>query len=280
MMTEPGVLNNGEEIDYAMGLMINQYNGLNTVSHGGSFVGFNAEMMRFPDQKTTIVILANTNNFYASGFAYQVADVVLADDFQLAENETKNAVVKNDPKFLDLSEEALEKFSGDYWNEAEAYKRKIYVKDGKLMYYRNQYSESELRPISDHEFKMMNVAVDLIVRFDIRDEYQMYVTIDDGEPSKFKTFNSDDFGIEKLKEYTGDYYSQELDVMYAINFVEGELMLKVNKMGGFPLEPIIDNVLMSSNYGTFEFEEDENSVISGFRLASGRVKNLYFKKIQ
>ena len=44
MMTKQGILNNGEVIDYAFGLMISKYKGLKTVRHGGAFVGFRAEL--------------------------------------------------------------------------------------------------------------------------------------------------------------------------------------------------------------------------------------------
>ncbi len=73
-MTTKGVLNNGEEIDYATGLIISEYKGLNVVSHGGAFVGFRAELMRFPDEKTSIAIFANRADANPSRKARQVAE--------------------------------------------------------------------------------------------------------------------------------------------------------------------------------------------------------------
>lgn len=49
-MTTQGTLNNGEQIDYGAGLFMGDHNGLKTISHGGAFVGFRAEMIRFPEQ--------------------------------------------------------------------------------------------------------------------------------------------------------------------------------------------------------------------------------------
>ena len=50
-MHQRGVLNNGEQIDYAFGLNIGEYRGLKTVGHSGSWRGFRSHLIRFPDQK-------------------------------------------------------------------------------------------------------------------------------------------------------------------------------------------------------------------------------------
>ena len=59
MMTQQGILNSGEVIDYASGLDIGEYKGLKTIRHGGAFVGFRAELLRFPEQRLSIAIFAN-----------------------------------------------------------------------------------------------------------------------------------------------------------------------------------------------------------------------------
>ena len=77
MMTKQGVLNNGEAIDYASGLMISEYKGLKTIRHGGAFVGFRAELLRFPEQHLSIAIFANRGDANPSRKANQVADVLM-----------------------------------------------------------------------------------------------------------------------------------------------------------------------------------------------------------
>ena len=47
----PGYLNNGERLDYAFGLRINDYRGLRNIGHSGRSAGYRAELIRFPDQK-------------------------------------------------------------------------------------------------------------------------------------------------------------------------------------------------------------------------------------
>ena len=79
MLETRGVLTSGEQIDYAMGQSHGEYRGLTTVGHGGSFVGFRANVLRFPSERTSIVTLCNRADGNPSARARAVADVVLAD---------------------------------------------------------------------------------------------------------------------------------------------------------------------------------------------------------
>ena len=53
-MLTRGVLNNGEKIDYALGLQHGQYRGLPIVEHGGSLGGYRAHILRFPTQHASV----------------------------------------------------------------------------------------------------------------------------------------------------------------------------------------------------------------------------------
>ena len=79
MLETRGVLTSGEQIDYAMGQTHGEYRGLATVGHGGSFVGFRANVLRFPSERTSIITLCNRADGDPSSRARAVADVVLAD---------------------------------------------------------------------------------------------------------------------------------------------------------------------------------------------------------
>ena len=118
-MHQRGVLNNGEQIDYAFGLNIGEYRGLKTVGHSGSWRGFRSHMMRFPDQKFGVVILCNLDTFNPLSLAEKVADLYLAD--LLAPVETFEPEKASEPdegiKAEPLSPEQLAEFEGDYYTE-------------------------------------------------------------------------------------------------------------------------------------------------------------------
>lgn len=118
-MHQRGVLNNGEQIDYAFGLNIGEYRGLKTGGHSGSWRGFRSHLMRFPDQKFGVVILCNLDTFNPLSLAEKVADLYLADVLAPVEaSEPEKAVepdesIKSEP----LPVEQLVEFEGDYYTE-------------------------------------------------------------------------------------------------------------------------------------------------------------------
>ncbi|MEX0593697.1 MAG: serine hydrolase domain-containing protein [Balneolaceae bacterium] len=78
-MTTPGVLNDGEVLDYASGLRLGSYNGLETVSHGGNYMGFKTHFLRFPGEELAIAVLCNGSSISPSGYAYDVAELWLEE---------------------------------------------------------------------------------------------------------------------------------------------------------------------------------------------------------
>jgi CubicO group peptidase (beta-lactamase class C family) len=79
-----GVLTAGDTTDYAAGLFRHRYRGLPTVDHGGSFIGFRAELLRFPTEHTSIGVLCNDYTAATEAMAKQVANVVLRDRLSAA----------------------------------------------------------------------------------------------------------------------------------------------------------------------------------------------------
>jgi CubicO group peptidase (beta-lactamase class C family) len=71
-----GKLNDGRVISYAAGLVVQQYKGLDEVSHSGTTAGYNAWLGRYPDQGLSVAVLCNTS---ANGtqLGHAVADVFL-----------------------------------------------------------------------------------------------------------------------------------------------------------------------------------------------------------
>jgi CubicO group peptidase (beta-lactamase class C family) len=79
MLETRGILTTGDTIRYAFGQTHGQYRGLRTVGHGGAFVGFRADITRFPDRDTSFLTICNRSDVRTGQLARRVADVVLAD---------------------------------------------------------------------------------------------------------------------------------------------------------------------------------------------------------
>lgn len=72
-------LTGGEENPYAFGQRLGEYRGARTISHGGSFVGFRAAVVRFPDHGVGIATLCNRSDADPSTLSLKVADVILSE---------------------------------------------------------------------------------------------------------------------------------------------------------------------------------------------------------
>jgi CubicO group peptidase (beta-lactamase class C family) len=79
-----GALDDGTPIHYGWGLSVRTHRGLPIHSHGGSFPGWASKMVRFPSERTTVLILANGETGDVSADAFALADRVLADAIDLA----------------------------------------------------------------------------------------------------------------------------------------------------------------------------------------------------
>lgn len=74
-----GSLDDGTPIHYGWGLSIRTHRGLPIHSHGGSFPGWSSKMVRFPTERTTVIVLANTERLDPSAMAFRMADDLLGD---------------------------------------------------------------------------------------------------------------------------------------------------------------------------------------------------------
>jgi len=60
LLQEPGRLNNGQTIPYALGLTVSQTRGLKTYSHRGAYGGYRSALVRYPEKGLSVITLCNT----------------------------------------------------------------------------------------------------------------------------------------------------------------------------------------------------------------------------
>ena len=110
----PGALANGSPIDYASGLFISTHRGQRTVSHGGAWAGYRAELLRFPEQRTAIAVLCNRADAAPTRRAEAVAGVVLADVLGPTGSTAAPRAPREAPVFVTLPAATLAAYVGTY----------------------------------------------------------------------------------------------------------------------------------------------------------------------
>src|SRR6266481_119666 len=130
---EQGKLNNGKVLDYAKGLFIQDYRGLHTVSHGGSWGGYRAELLRFPEQHFSVACLCNLGSARPSKRAHRVADVYLTSLMKPKEaNKEMPEKREKEQKTVSLTPEQIRSYQGDYWSDELGVAYRLGIADGKL----------------------------------------------------------------------------------------------------------------------------------------------------
>ncbi len=142
-MHEEGLLNNGESSGYAFALVNGNYRGLKTVSHSGSLAGYRAQLMRFPDQNFSVILLGNISSFNSTEMAEKVAEVFLKE--QMGEQPESNESVENDAGTSEATSIGSDpsEYTGTYYCEELDVNYNILTKDNRL-YFRVKYNEPRL----------------------------------------------------------------------------------------------------------------------------------------
>jgi hypothetical protein len=114
-----GVLNSGDTLTYAFGQTIGSYRGLPTVAHGGSFVGFRADITRFPDNDLSVATLCNLSTTRPSRYSRMVAEVYLEDLMEPAEGSgsgVRGPREREEPEAFAVGRQDLIAFVGDFYS--------------------------------------------------------------------------------------------------------------------------------------------------------------------
>ncbi|MEP6742913.1 MAG: serine hydrolase, partial [bacterium] len=90
----PLKLNDGTESPYGFGWALGKHNGLEMVEHAGGYLGYRAEIRRYPAEHTTIILLSNNATFEMVPLGKKIAGIYLADKMIMP------AAMKVDPAIL------------------------------------------------------------------------------------------------------------------------------------------------------------------------------------
>jgi CubicO group peptidase (beta-lactamase class C family) len=144
-------LNDGKEIDYAFGLVVNRYRGLKLISHGGSFVGYKSHYLQFPEQKFSVVILSNLGSFNPGKLARAIADIYLVDQFTETPQARQLLPPEKKTESITLSSETLAEFTGEYYSDELDTNAYFRMENDNLVLKLGRH-ENNLTPIANESF--------------------------------------------------------------------------------------------------------------------------------
>lgn len=275
-MKEQGILSSGTKLIYAMGQETRAYKGLTTWSHGGRDAGYRSFLLRIPSQKFSVSILSNTSQFDTAKVAYNIADIYLKDKPEYVEKVVSELQYP--------TEKQLKEFAGNY----EVFPGLIFsiTSDAEKLYFSNLGSPEtmELKSLSSTEF-ILNPNRDISLIFveentgtvkSLKYKIGMHGELD-APRVELAPFDKNTLD---LNEYTGRYYSKELNTEYMFAIVDGELVAQHTRLSDIPMTAYQDDVFSTPKW-QFEkiaFIRDNNDHIIGCHVSGAVAERILFEK--
>ncbi|MCJ7467881.1 MAG: serine hydrolase [Maribacter sp.] len=276
-MNTLAVLNNGKTFGGALGQFIGTYKGLNEIQHGGADAGYRSYLTRFPDENLSVIVFSNSAEFNSGTIAHKVVDIYLKDKIKTEEKDVK-VETTTDTISIDLN--ILNTYVGDFELQP-GFIISITESDGKLSAKATGQSVVSLIPLSATEFEVEGVDAKVEFIHNGGENIKLFKLHQGGQIMEAPRLKPFDKATVKLTDFTGDFYSVELSTTYSFIVAEGKLTAKHSRLSDFHLNPIKEDVF-SGDAGTFgqvDFIRDSNAIVTGFKVSNGRVRNLYFEKI-
>lgn len=254
-----GVLNNGKKIEYGLGLVLSTYRGLPVVAHAGALFGYRTALLRFPNQKFSVICLCNLGTSSPVDLAEKTADLYLANQLS---PEKPAPPVKVD----------LHPLAG-WYRDAESHSvLQILASDHDLEAFGQRFTPRDSTHFAGPEDSEM--AFDR----DSKGTLRLTLSFKDVTPQIYEPYSALKASDENLAQYSGEYTSAEVEATYRLYLKDGQLMLAVNWQEPFILEPTVRDEFQGPYGSAIVFRRDSAGRITGFDAFAGRVRNIFFAR--
>ncbi|MEM1126646.1 MAG: serine hydrolase domain-containing protein [Bacteroidota bacterium] len=241
LMTTEGTLRRGPHagapVGYAMGLQFRDVYGRRAVEHNGGMLGFTVDLVRFPEERLSVIVLGNHFAAWSTALAYQVAGFLL---------EELPASPSTPPPTVAPAAE-LAAYAGRYESTARNfYRRLVIAPDGTLRFDWGDgdgSSGERVYPVAPHQFVIpartdgwwhapaQTLTVDL-------EAGTLAWTQGEGRPLVLERYDpTPPRELADVRDLVGTYHSPELHATYRL-FIEADtLHLQVNQQAPRRLFP-------------------------------------------
>ena len=255
----PAKLSDGRVLNYGLGLTIDDYAGLQEISHGGATSGYRTFLARFPERGLSFALLGNDANFNPAPAARAVARAVL--DLPAPGRAAAVAIPRD----------VVATHAGLYHSPQTDAFVTLTARDGKLF-----DGAVELIPTAAGVFS--NASATHAFKFDAAAPGRMVATTPTGEV-KYGRVTKAQPSAAQLAAYAGSYYSEELDVGHTLAVRGGKIASSRWPGPWLPGTPTFaDGFWFGGWHATFT--RDANGNVTGYELtnAGGRCRRIRFTR--
>ena len=278
-LLEEGILNNGKGAGYALGIGVGEYRGLQRVSHGGSVGGYRSNMIYFPEKEVGVIVIANFSSAGPGPKAMAVADIYLEKEFSKPKPKPNNRL-KHLDKAVSISNQAFDACAGEYL--VDDIRVRLYREGNQFFVHPKGYAPvMPLKAASGTSFFVEAAPISIFANMGDDGKANAITVLNGAERLRGVKIDPSASKADLLKKYVGTYYSEELDARYHFVVEEGKLMAKHQRHNDFQIIPLSKDRLMAEVSFMRDIDVQwKNGAVEGIRVSNGRVRNLWFSKIQ
>ena len=263
--------------------MVTEYKGLKVVEHGGAWVGFRAAIVRFPEQRFSVVILANLDAIDPSGLAFKVADIYLAGQLKEPEKKDGGRAETKGGKAYAASKAELEALAGNWQDDKFGLWLTVAMKDGRLTA-GTMGRNFGLEAVGPGRFVVPGNTMGITVEF-AKDAAgkpaTAQMTVGKSQEFRFKRAEAvKTLDAAGLAEYAGNYVSEELlDANYKVSVEMDGLVMKTRDVPRAELKAMAPDKFTMPGFGlNVEFMRGDGGKVMGFTVSVGRAGGIEFVK--
>jgi CubicO group peptidase (beta-lactamase class C family) len=277
-LTKRAVLNSGRTLDYALGIAVDSFQGQRRFQHGGADAGYRTFVSVFPDLRMGFIVFSNLADVNSGDEADQLASLFIPAG--PPQKQTGKQPYKDSAVAILANPSRLTPFTGFYTSDDGA--RFQFAIENRRLYWTNSSGRDLLVSTGSDTAELFS---DPTVWFTFSTTTAGQTVWDEYWPGNHRHLYRYDTAVKSdvaLRAYTGTYYCPELDCNYRISLKDHHLLIGSTKYGETPLGLTGDNSLFDNWWWMSDLKviRDAHGKITGFEVNSGRVRHLWFKRVE
>ena len=282
-MTTRYVMTTGDTTEYGLGLFVDEYRGLRRVHHGGADAAHRAQLLYFPELDAGVVVLSNNATANAGLLADQIADAFFEDRMEDPDEDDVDRSGSDQFNAASFDAEDFEGFAGRYELAAAPGFILSFTMEGDSFYTQaTGQPRFPIFPTSDSTFELR--VVEASVTFHRNAEGRAdSITLHQNGNHIARRVAGDEWAPDAaaLREYTGRYYSPELETFYELAILDGGLVIRHARLAD-PVELTAgsarDRFTGGFPVGDLRFSRNDADEVQGFEVGNGRTRGIRFWK--
>lgn len=273
------ILESGDSTDYGLGLGLSEVGGRTLYWHTGGDISHRAYLGYFPELESGVIVMSNHASFDLS-----VGDRIAQLFFR--ELEEDEAVAEDGAAGGEgggMSEERREALAGDWVIEVQGISlpMSVTVEDGEVFVEPQGQGRTVARATSDSTLVIAAADGTLTFRFEADGSVRTGTLVQAGLDMALRRVVESGISAEALEEFTGRYFSDELETFYEVTVDDGSLVLHhIDAAEPLPLRHTGGDDFSASVVflNTIAFQRAGNGRITGFTVSNGRTRGVLFRK--